>query len=647
MPLSWSPHAHRRRALLWRAAPVLAAALLLLAGPVSAEPGESPDRPPAIASYALHARLDAERHEIHGRGQILWLNSSAQPVSELYLHLYLNAFEGPHTLFHRSPLRQARGGKAPRRWGSIRLQRLVARELGQQDLLPALEPHSPGDPQDHTDRRVALPAAVQPGERLTLEVEWVSVLPEVQVRTGFSRDFHFAGQWFPKLARLEPDGNWAHFAFDPLAEFYADFGSYDVTLDVPEHMIVGATGQRVAETRGEGRVSARYRADDVHDFAWTAWPHFRERHEQIAGIAVRLLHPPGHDRNAERTLELLRRAIPHFNARYGLYPYPTLTVVHPPSHAGEAGGMEYPTLITTGGDWHLGFWTRAIEYVTVHELGHQWFYGLLASDERRWPFLDEGLNSYAESVALRELFGDDTGGTVLGFSLSSEALRRFGMLLRPSSLPIALAASEFPSIVDVGSTVYQRTALLFQTLANVYGEQELTRALHSYALRFRFRHPTPEDLLAVLGETLPPGALQNLRGALFQGHGVDYRVSSLEAATVPRDPAVPAQGSPEIESRVVVSRSGELQLPVQVLLTLQTGEQLRQSWDGVGAFWVFTHRGPSPIVSAIVDPERRIALDGDLLDNARVLSRERANAPLSLFARGAELWQWLGAALRP
>jgi hypothetical protein len=390
MPLWCRSLARRRRALPWRTALLPSATALLIAVRASATPAAGHDRPLAIASYTLQARLDAERHEIHGRGEIVWLNASAQPVSELYLHLYLNAFEGPRTLFHRSPLRQARGGKAPQRWGSIRLQRLVARELGEHDLLPALEPHSPGDPEDGTDRRVALPAAVKPGERLTLAVEWLSVLPEVQVRTGFSQDFHFAGQWFPKLARLEPDGSWAHFPFDPLAEFYADFGSYDVTLDVPESMVVGATGERVAETRSEGRVSARFRADDVHDFAWTAWPHFRERSEQIAGVAVRLLHPPGHDRNATRTLELLRRALPHFNARYGEYPYPTLTVVHPPSHAGEAGGMEYPTLITTGGDWHLGYWTRAIEYVTVHELGHQWFYGLLASDERRWPFLDEG-----------------------------------------------------------------------------------------------------------------------------------------------------------------------------------------------------------------------------------------------------------------
>src|SRR5262249_22100706 len=147
---------------------------------------------------------------------------------------------------------------------------------------------------DGTDRRVTLPRPIAPGERLTLSLRWRSVLPRLQVRSGFVGDFHFAGQWFPKLARLEPDGVWAHFAFDPLSEFYADFGAYDVTLDVPERMIVGATGHLVSDLRADGRRRLRYQVDNVHDFAWTAWPDFRERHERIANVDVHLLYPPGH-----------------------------------------------------------------------------------------------------------------------------------------------------------------------------------------------------------------------------------------------------------------------------------------------------------------------------------------------------------------
>ena len=621
----------------------VALALLLLgscAGPELPAPGPTPvdDLPrstPPVASYTLRAELDATAHVIHGSGEIHWVNSSAVPVQELYLHLYLNAFEGPHTLLYRDPARRARGGAVSRRWGHISIERLVARQLADADLLPALEPHSPGDPQDGTDRRLPLPQPIAPGETLTLDVRWTSVLPELSIRTGFVGEFHFAGQWFPKLARLEPDGQWAHFAFDPLSEFYSDYGDYDVTLDVPEQMVVGATGHLNSESRAPGRRALRYQADSVHDFAWTAWPRFRQREERIAGIDVHLLYPPGYEHDADVTVDVLRLALPHYGARYGSYPYADLTVVHPPAEALEAGGMEYPALITTGGLWHESYWSRAVEYVTVHELGHQWFYGLLASNERRWPFLDEGLNSYAESVALREFFGTTASATPLGLQLSGEALRRYVMLSRSASLPIALGATEYRSMRDVGSIVYQRTALLFQTLANVYGEALVAEGLRRYAVRQRFGHPTPDDLLAALAETLPPAALDNTRKALFEGHGVNYVLSKLETTAL--------EGG-LVESRVSVKRDGELQFPVLLALRTAAGEQLTERWDSAETAHVFRHRGQSPIVSAWVDPNAAVLLDDNLLDNA---ASDQTRLPLVPSERSLAALQWLGGLLAP
>jgi hypothetical protein len=577
----------------------------------------------------LRAELDAAEHVIHGEGEIEWINNSSKAVQELYLHLYLNAFEGPRTLFYRSRARRARGGLEPARWGHIQIESLRARQLADADLLPALEAHSPFDLEDGTDRRLALPQPIAPGAHLTLELRWTSVLPGLAIRTGFSGDFHFAGQWFPKLARLEPNGEWAHFSFDPLAEFYADFGVYDVSLNVPEQMVVGATGQLLSESRAGGRRTLRYHADSVHDFAWTAWPQFQARTERMAGVDVHLLYPPGHDHNAERTLQVLRRALPHYGARYGSYPYPDLTVVHPPERAESAGGMEYPMLITTGGAWHESYWSRAVEYVTVHELGHQWFYGLLASNEPRWPFLDEGLNSYAESVALREFFGTTASATPLGIPLSGEALRRFVLVASPHTLPIALPATAYPSSREVGAVVYQRTALLFQTLANVYGEAEIAGALRRYALRYRFGHPTPEDLLAVLGETLSETALANVRGALFEGQSVNYQLEGLESVRLPDG---------QVESRVRVNRRGELRFPVTISMRTAAGEVLTERWDGDQPSGVFGHVGTSPIVSVVVDHEQRVLLDENLLDNALSLEPQ---VPLSLFERSAAAVQWL------
>src|SRR5690606_9692244 len=119
--------------------------------------------------------------------------------------------------------------------------------------------HSPGDPKDETDIRVDLPDEVAAGSTLTLEIEWESQLPQIVERTGYLSDYHFVAQWFPKLARLERDGTWRHFTFHAQSEFYADYGDYDVTLDVPERFIVGASGETIERRVEGGRLIQRQR----------------------------------------------------------------------------------------------------------------------------------------------------------------------------------------------------------------------------------------------------------------------------------------------------------------------------------------------------------------------------------------------------
>jgi hypothetical protein len=592
-----------------------------------------------VASYTLSARLDADTHTIHGQGTLTWVNTSLASVSELYFHLYLNAFADDQSLFNRSPFTRARSGRAPRRWGSVTIERLAARELGEADLLGSLEPHTPGDPLDRTDRRLPLPRPVAPGETLTLELEWTSVLPDIVERTGAVRDFHFAGQWFPKLARLERDGRWAHFAFHPHAEFYADFGDYDVTLDVPEAMVLAATGHRISEQVENGRRRVQQRVSGVHDFAWAAWPSFEQRHERVGDVDVHLLYPRGHGANAERTLAAVRFSLPFFSERFGAYPYPDLTIVHPPAFAASAGGMEYPTLITTGGPWHQAYWSRAVEIVTIHELGHQWFYGLLASDEQRWPFLDEGLNSYAESIATDAMFGAASAGRVGGLRVSETALHRSGMSLSPHDAPLAQPAGEFVDFQELGALVYSRTALLFRTLGNVYGSERLERALREYTRRFRFAHPGPEDLLGVLAAELGPGAAANARAALFEGAGVNYSLRSLQSVAR----AAGATGEP-YQSRVVAHRSGELRFPVDVVLTRSDGEQSRHRFDGEARDAVIEVAGEHPVVSARVDPEDTVLIDEDLLDNAMGVTER---APIATWDRAVFAAELLLGGLTP
>ena len=612
-----------------------------------------------VADYTLRARLDPAAHTMHGEGTIRFRNTSEVAVHELWLHLYLNAFKNERSTFLREPVAGFRGSAALTEWGAIDLKSLSLRGAGdapsaRADLLPGVTQAltGPGASEDETDARVPLPREVQPGESISLDVVWDDKLPNVLERTGYSGSFHFVGQWFPKLARLEPNGAWAHFPFHHLAEFYADFGTYDVTLDVPADFALGATGPVVETHRDAGRLVERHVQADVHDFAWTAWDHFRTREETIGGVRVRVLYPEGYDADAERELAAVRFALPYFGAHYGAYPYPVLTVVHPPDGASEAGGMEYPTLITTGGAWYGAPFSTLIELVTIHELGHQYFYGLLASNEELWPFLDEGVNSYAEADALRAMFGPGSAASGLGLTVSDDAVQAIFAAAEEHTEPVAQPAYAFTTGEHYTGLVYERTGAILETLRRVYGVAAMDRAMAVYTRTFRWKHPGPEDLIRTFDETMGGEPAAMLRRALFDKGWVDYAVLEVSSHAVvdPRGifdrdgkretvaSAKPAAG--DFEGSVLLERRGTLTFPVQVELVFADGSRSRVPWDGVLGSVRIPYRGHVSLRAAVVDPEHRVLLDDDLTNNhasAPEVPSTRANRVFERVTYWAEL----------
>ena len=236
-------------------------------------------------------------------------------MRELWLHLYLNAFKNERSAFLRERV-GGRGSAPPEDWGSDR--RPHARRSATSDaeavddlLAGRSSSNAPGD-EDETDARVPLAARDRARRGHQLDVVFDDKLPAVVERTGYRGHFHMVGQWFPKVARLEPDGTWAHFPFHHLAEFYADFGTYDVTLDVPSAYTIGATGPVVESRVAAGAASSATCSRDVHDFAWTAWDLLADaRARRIDGVDVSVLYPPGFADVAARDLDAVRFALPY------------------------------------------------------------------------------------------------------------------------------------------------------------------------------------------------------------------------------------------------------------------------------------------------------------------------------------------------
>jgi hypothetical protein len=563
-----------------------------------------------VADYTLRATLDADKHLVHGEGTIRWKNASSTAQREIWLHLYLDAFKSDRSTFLRFNAGDFRGAGHLSSHGSIEVTRLSLRGEGGGDLWAGADRTSPGDPDDSTDIRVPLPRPVAAGEEITLDVAFDSHLPALLHRTGFYGSFHMVAQWFPKIARLEPDGRWAHFRFHRLSEFYADFGAYDVTIDTPASFVVGATGEQEGEVREGARVRRRFVQRDVHDFAFTAWDRFRELTALTeGGVALRVLYPEGCERAAAAEIASARFGLLHLGAAYGRYPYRTLTIVHPPTGADDAGGMEYPTLITTGGPWYLAYpGVPLLDALTLHELAHQWFYGLVATDEHAWPFLDEGLTSYAENHAVEALHPGGSAVDLPFLRVDMLAYHRIAAAEAELDAPVAQPVPSFANGTDYAALVYSRTAAILATLGNVYGEPLVRRALGRYARRFRFQHPGPAELLQAVREVVGEDAAAQLRAALFDRGTVDYAVTSIESSA---DPAGGFRGS------ALVRRRGALRFPVDVELVSEDGASQRIRWDAAEASARLPWHGASRLESAVIDPEHRVLLDDDLANNAR------------------------------
>jgi hypothetical protein len=648
----WPIAAARRQA-----APTVAPASGVPRAAGSVSPGRVSKR---NANYSIDVELDPASRTLQAREVLTWRNISPQPATELQFHLYYNAWANDRSTWMRERAVAGAGRTLadgrPGDWGWIdvtAIRLLSSAPAPFTDLTASRRFIAPDD--RNRDARpvmsVPLPRAVAPGESIAVEIAWTSKVPRTFDRTGVVGDFYFVAQWFPKIGVLE-QGGWNTHQFHAGTEFFADYGIYDVRITVPRGWIVGATGreQQRLDTP-TGKTTHRYVQEDVHDFVWTTSPAFLERRERfehpgLPPVDMRLLLQPEHEGQAARHFIATRAALQYYGQWYGPYPYGHITIVDPAWQSG-AGGMEYPTLVTAGTRWLAPEGSGEPEEVTVHEAGHQFWYGLVGNNEFEHAWMDEGLNTFSTArVQARQPRPDHL------------TLRFFGRFVPWLLRDVPVERTEYDGLAgyrsaaetDVQATpswrydpatgaeiTYSKTAVWLHTLERLIGWPRLQRGMSLFFARHVFTHPTPDDFFTALSE----GAGQDLtwffdevyRGSNVVDYGIQ-RFSSEPASTrgwVERDgKRTFADGVGDMPEQyvteLVVRRYGEAVLPVDILVSFAEGPQVRERWDGRDRWKAYRWQRRVRARSAQVDPEGTLLLDVNHTNNTSTLHPQASAA---------------------
>jgi hypothetical protein len=482
------------------------------------------------------------------------------------------------------------------------------------------------------------------------KIHFVATFPEVVARTGYKRDFLMAGQWFPKIGVWWHHG-WNCHQFHANTEFFADFGTFDVKLTLPAGWNVGGSGLLTAsKDNANGTQTVSYHAEDVHDFAWTADPTTKVVEDSVqlssGPVKIRMLMQPGHMGSSRRYLDALKGTMHKFDEWIAPYPYPQITVVDPPHGGGGAGGMEYPTLITADTSWLMPSSTLLPELVVEHEFGHQYWYGMVATNEFENAWMDEGINSYTEVKIMDALYGKQT--SVLNSRLGTMSERQTQNMTASGAAdrdPISRNAWQYLDGGSYSGITYGKTASMLLTLEGVVGEKNVMRGLREYYGRYKFKHPNPQEFTESMNLSLGQDLDGYWKQAIYGTEVLDDRILTAGSNRIDWYSKEPEKkGVTVYRTEVVVHRRGAFELPVTLEAKFDDGSTVREHWAGTDRWHRFTWDKTAKLVSAEVDPDHQYWLDRDLINNSWT-AKPQSKAVAKVGGYFTLLVQWLEQAV--
>jgi len=456
------------------------------------------DRWQQRVEYTMQAALDATTHGFAGTSTLVYTNNSPDTLREVFFHLYFNAFQPGSEMDVRS-----RTIEDPDERVGSRIAELMLDQEGQLRVDRFMQDGKVAE-LEHlgTVLKVRLPKPLLPKKSTTFNYVFNGQVPIQIRRSGRNNSEEVAysmTQWYPKLAEYDARG-WHAYPYVG-REYFGVWGDFDVTLHLDSAFTVAATGElqnpqeighgyptgkKQLKRPGGDKLSWHFVAKNVHDFAWAADRTYIHTMDQVPGGPV--LH---FFRKDVAELEPAWKELPgymirsfqYMNAHFGKYPWPQYSFVQ-----GGDGGMEYPMMTLITGKRRVG----SLVGVSVHESVHSWYYGLLASNEGRYPWMDEGFTEFASAGVMQELFPRPEDPHASAFD-GYRALVKSGKHEPPS-----LHADHFITNKAYGTTAYSFGEMFVHQLSTVVGEKNIEQGMLRYFDACKFKHPEPIDFERVM-----------------------------------------------------------------------------------------------------------------------------------------------------
>lgn len=511
----------------------------------------------------MDIELNTRQHQLKGSQELVYINNSPDTITRVYYHLYFNAFQPGSMMDERSrtlPDPDRRIGAnilelKPDEQGYHRIQRLSQDDTELAYLI------------NQTILKAELARALAPGDSTVLKMRFESQVPKQIRRSGRNNaegiDYTMT-QWYPKLAAYDKDG-W-HPDFYIAREFFADFGSFEVNIETDADQVIAATGQLTndSEIWQEGkeqegnsfwelkktdskRRTWHFKAVDVHDFAWASDPEYLRIREQVTeDLELNYYFLKKYKKTWTRLPKYTTQLFELMSQHYGKYAYPQFSVIQ-----GGDGGMEYPMCTMMKGTGNI----KGLTGLVVHESVHNWYYGVLASNESRYPWMDEGFTTFVEEEIIKKLSGDSTVNAHI------QAYANYLFLVDKGELePLSTPADHYARNRTYSISAYSRGALFLSQLRYIIGVKNFNRGMREYYDLWKLKHPDPWDFIRVMEKVSGIELDWYIEHWVYTTKTIDYGIVAVE-------------GEGLNSTKVVLEKLGEMPMPVELKFTFANGSE--------------------------------------------------------------------------